>query len=136
MEKAKYQGILLLLFGCLFFSVDICGAEDVPVAQDTPKIKDGSADKTKEIIYIVKEYRYEPGDSGGDHDIGQALCGTRCNALSVDYQNYLKPPGWRMIKIAGDRELSVALNNPFIGGTCICVADEYLIKVNNLYMSK
>ena len=100
-------------------------AEDTPAAQDEMV-----------TVFIVSEYRYEPGETGGDPDIGQSLCGTRCNALSVDYLNYVMPGGWRMIKISGNQEIVVDLNNPFMGGKCICIADEYRVKVHDLYMSK
>ena len=90
----------------------------------------------EEFVYIVNEYRYEPAGSMADSDTGQSLCGTRCNALSVDYKNYLQPRGWRLKRVAKDQELNVDLNNPFITGRCVCVADKYLIKVHDLYMSK
>jgi len=116
-----------LFFLLVSFFLPLCAAaaDDAPAAQDEMV-----------TVFIVNEYRYEPGASGGDPDIGQSLCGTRCNALSVDYLNYVTPGGWRMIKIAGNRELVVELNNPFLDGKCICVADEYQVKVNDLYMSK
>jgi hypothetical protein len=135
--KKSMKIIWLLLLACLFFSLDISVADEVPAAEDTVPTNDTPAtDNNKEIIYIVNEYRYEPGESGGDHDIGQALCGTRCNALSVDYLNYLKPPGWRIIRTASNKEVTVDLDNPFLDGRCICVADEYVVKVNKLYMTK
>ena len=89
-----------------------------------------------EKIYIVNDYRYEPGSSSQDDDLGHALCGTRCNALATDYRNFIEPPGWRIIRIAADKEMPVDLNNPFMDGHCICVVDEYVVKVNELYMSK
>jgi len=84
-----------------------------------------------EQVFIIQEYRYEPGDSGGDPDIGHALCGTRCNALSVDYRNFIDPGGWRFIRVADNREIPVSLNNPFIGGQCVCTADEYVVILND-----
>jgi len=64
------------------------------------------------------------------------MCGTRCNAISVDYLNYTMPGGWRMLLVAGNRELTIDLDNPFMGGTCVCIADEYLIVTNEIYMTK
>jgi len=117
--KLFFLPVLLLLPLC-------AGAAD-----DDPAGQDGS-----EKVYIALEYRYDPGEGGEDSDIGQSLCGTRCNALSVDYLNYTSPGGWRMIKVADRRELTIDPGNPFLTGKCICVVDEYLIKVNELYMSK
>lgn len=117
----------VMFFLLVSFVLPLCAA----TAEDTPAVQD-------EMVraFIVSEYRYEPGESGGDPDIGQSLCGTRCNSMSVDYLNYVMPGGWRMIKVSGNRELVVDLNNPFLDGKCICIVDEYLIKVNDLYMSK
>jgi len=116
---------LFFLLVSIFAPLCTAAAEDAPAAEDE-MVK----------VFIVSEYRYEPGPSGGDLDIGQSLCGTRCNALSVDYLNYVAPGGWRLIKIAGNQQLLVNLNNPFLDGKCICVGDEYQVKVNDLYMSK
>jgi hypothetical protein len=131
----------LLLLGCLLLAPAISAADDNAALDDTAKAAGkakagGAQGGEKEIIYIVNAYRYEPDSSGKDSDIGQALCGTRCNALSVDYQNYLKPPGWRIIRTASNKEVAVDLNNPFIDGRCICIADEYIVRVNELYMVK
>ncbi|WP_281184324.1 hypothetical protein [Trichlorobacter lovleyi] len=83
-------------------------------------------------IYIVSDYRYLPGKAKGDPVMGQSLCGTRCNALSTNYLNIVEPGGWRLIKVAGGRVLTVPLNNPFMGGDCVCVVDEYVVKVDRL----
>jgi hypothetical protein len=89
----------------------------------------GAAEVTAdERVYIVKDYRYVPGTPPGDLEIGQSLCGTRCNALSFDYLNVMEPGGWRVIKVASNVELTVELRNPFMKGTCVCLADEYLVK--------
>ncbi|MCK9296802.1 MAG: hypothetical protein M0P70_17190 [Desulfobulbaceae bacterium] len=116
---------LFFLLVPIFSPLCAAAAEDAPAAQ---------GDVVK--VYIVNEYRYEPGPSGAHADIGQSLCGTRCNALSVDYLNYVEPGGWRLIKISGNQQLLVDLNNPSLDGKCICIADEYRVKVNDLYMSK
>lgn len=84
-----------------------------------------------ERVFIVKDYRFLPGKNG-DEAAGLSLCGTRCNALSVDYLNYTEPGGWRLIKVADDRELIVDLNNPFMDGRCLCLADEYEVRVDEL----
>ena len=89
-----------------------------------------------EKVYIVNDYRYDPVGSGGDPDTGHALCGTRCNAISVDYRNYIDPGGWRFIRVAENREVPLELNNPFIGGRCVCLADEYLVVVNDFNRPK
>lgn len=116
------KSLLFLLLVSIFTPFYAGAAEDVPAAQDE-MVK----------VYIVSEYRYVPGPSGGNADVGQSLCGTRCNALSVDYLNYMTPGGWRLIKISGNQQLLVDLNNPYLDGKCICVADEYMVKVNDLY---
>lgn len=117
-----------LFFILVSFFLPLC----VVAAEDEPEPQAEIAN-----VFIVSEYRFESGAAGGgDPDIGQSLCGTRCNALSVDYLNYVTPGGWRMIKVADKRELIIELGNPFLNGKCICVADEYQIKVNDLYMSK
>lgn len=88
----------------------------------------GSESQKGEVAYMVREYRYEPpaGESG-NLEIGQSLCGTRCNALSARFESYIKPRGWRLIKTAGDVELAVELDNPFLKGRCLCLGDEYRI---------
>lgn len=83
-------------------------------------------------LYLVNDYRYAQGTSKGDPVLGQSLCGTRCNALATNYLNIVEPGGWRLIKVASGRELTVPLNNPFMGGHCVCVVDEYLVKVDHL----
>lgn len=84
-------------------------------------------------LYLVSDFRYErAGSTKADPVMGQSLCGTRCNALTTDYLNVVEPGGWRLIKVAGNRELSVPLNNPFMGGRCICIVDEYMVRVDYL----
>ncbi|RJQ67141.1 MAG: hypothetical protein C4519_24565 [Desulfobacteraceae bacterium] len=124
-ERRMKKTSLFLLLVPFLLPLSAAAAEDTPAAQEEMV-----------TVFIVSEYRYEPGETGGDPDIGQSLCGTRCNALSVDYLNYVMPGGWRMIKISGNQEIVVDLNNPFMGGKCICVVDEYRVKVHDLYMSK
>jgi hypothetical protein len=144
--QPKYLKSCLLLFTCLLFAGHAFAAEqDVPKEEETEAAGEGihretdaeaAAEEQHERIFLVNEYRYEPGTAGDNADTGQALCGTRCNALSVDYRNYLGPPGWRIIRIAKNKEVTVDLNNPYLDGSCICVADEYIVRVNKLYMTK
>lgn len=90
----------------------------------------------EEHVFVLKEYRYVPGQEGGDKLTGLMLCKTRCYALSVDYLTYTIPGGWYLQKIADARDVTVELNNPFMDGQCVCVADEFVLKVNDLYMVK
>lgn len=91
-----------------------------------------SGNPAEEIFHIVNDYRYDPAGTGGDPDTGHSLCGTRCNAFSADYLNYMEPGGWEMVKVAENVEISVPLNNPFMKGKCICTADEYLLRIDDL----
>jgi len=52
--------------------------------------------------------------------------------MTTDYRNVIDPGGYRYIRVAENKELEVSIDNPFIGGHCICVADEYVIRVNEL----
>jgi len=81
--------------------------------------------------WVVNDYRYIPGSSADDENIGLSLCSTRCNAMTLDYRSVIDPGGYRLIRVAENRELKVELNNPYIGGHCICVADEYKVIVND-----
>ncbi len=90
-----------------------------------------SAAQTPETIYIVNDYRYVPANATDDQEIGLSLCGTRCNALSTDFRNIMEPMGYQMIKGAANQELTVQLNSPFIKGHCICIADEFIVKIDN-----
>ena len=83
-----------------------------------------------ERVYIVNDYRYAPGATGENPEQGHAVCAVRCNALSVDYRNYIEPGGWRFIKVASDRELTIEPGNPFILGHCVCTVDEYVVQLN------
>jgi hypothetical protein len=83
-------------------------------------------------LFVVTDYSYEQGKGKDDPVMGQSLCGTRCNAIATDYLNIVEPGGWRLIKVATGRKLSIPLNNPFMGGHCICVVDEYIVKVDHL----
>ncbi len=86
--------------------------------------------------YIVLDYRYDPVGSGGDVDTGHALCGTRCNALSFDYADYLMADPREVKRVASGRELTVPLDNPFLAGNCICTVDEYVIQPNARHRSR
>jgi len=93
------------------------------LAQDA-EISDGQQ------TWVVNDYSYVPGSDQDDPMTGLSLCGTRCNAMTTDYRNILDSRGWRLIRVAQNRQLTVPLDNPFIGGHCICIADEYLVKLN------
>lgn len=84
-----------------------------------------------EKAYVVHEYRYVPATAADDRETGLSLCGTRCNALSTDYRNISEPMGWQMIRVATGQELIVELNSRFIGGHCVCVVDEYMVKIDD-----
>lgn len=108
-------GLALLLGVALFPVAAGAGEDEAPQAQP-------------ETAFIVRSYRYEPpAGAEADLEVGQALCGTRCNALSSRFESYLKPRGWRLIKTAGDVELAVELDNPFLPGRCLCRGDRYRI---------
>lgn len=86
-----------------------------------------------ERVFIVKDYRYQPAEgSGADLQVGRDFCGTRCNALSFNYLNVIEPGGWRMIKITDHSEITVDLGNPFLDGACVCIGDEYVVKIDDL----
>jgi hypothetical protein len=94
-----------------------------------PPLANGAEPEPVQKAFIVSNYRYEaPEGVTVNPDIGLSLCGTRCNALSEDFANYLKPGGWRMVKITDKVENRVELNNPFMPGQCVCVGDEYKIE--------
>jgi len=92
-----------------------------------------SAAERPEKVYVVNDYRYVPANETDDRDIGLSLCGTRCNALTTDYLNITDVGGWQLMKGAVNTEVTVELNNPFIKGQCICIADEYLVKIDDRY---
>lgn len=118
----KYRIHLSVLAGTLLFTA-LISFPGISHAEDS--WTDGRQ------AYFVKDYRYDPAETSENSDTGLALCATRCNALSIDYADYIKPGGWALVKVASDRELTVSLNNPFIKGNCICTVDEFLIKVDN-----
>lgn len=89
--------------------------------------------KQSEKVYIVNDYRYLPANDTDDRDTGLSLCGTQCNALTTDYLNITEVGGWQLMKGAVNKEVTVELNNPFIKGQCICIADEYLVKIDDRY---
>jgi hypothetical protein len=85
-----------------------------------------------ERIFLTGGYRYVPGSEGVDEstaDIGLALCGTCCNALSVSYESYMMTMGWRLTKVEGVTERTVELGNPFLDGQCVCTGEEYLAEL-------
>lgn len=123
--------IWLMTTVCLFLLALPVSAQDV--AQQS---KTKTETSEVEYVFISKGYRYEPVSPEENSDVGLFLCGTRCNALSVDYLNITSPGGWRMMRVTKDKEITVDLTKMSIKGKCICVADEYVVKVNDFYMSK
>ncbi len=125
-----FMTALILLF---ILTLPACAqtVQDSAGAQEAAKTK-----PEVEYVYVSKGYRYDPVDATEDADAGLFLCGTRCNALSVDYLNITTPGGWRMLRVAKDHEVSIDLKKMGIKGNCICIADQYVVKVNDLYMSK
>jgi len=91
-----------------------------------------AAERSGEKFYIVNDYRYQSETDTQNAVIGQSVCGSRCNALTSNYLNYTVPGGWRVIKTASNLELKIQLDQPRIGGECICIADEYLVIVDEL----
>lgn len=93
-----------------------------------PPASAAASEEVHKKAFMVNDYRYEPpAGVTGTPDIGLSLCGTRCNALSADFASYLKPGGWRLIKVASAVEVRVELNNPFLAGQCVCTGDEYQV---------
>lgn len=82
-------------------------------------------------LFVTHGYRYVPASGSSDAanaEIGMALCGARCNALSADYQSYEMTMDWRLTKVGGAVERVVDLGNPFLDGTCVCTGDEYRVE--------
>ncbi len=82
--------------------------------------------------FLVTAYDYDPGASGGDIEMGRSICATQCNAFSTDYLNYSEAGGWRIIKMASQEQLRLEIKNPFMDGDCLCTADRYEIRINEL----
>lgn len=90
-----------------------------------------AAAETPETIYIVNDYRYVTASAADDQETGHSLCGTRCNTLSSNIKNIQEPGGWSLVRIGIHKEITVELKSPFLGGQCVCVADEYSVKVTD-----
>lgn len=119
---------MILSFGLA--GVVLLGALATPVLAKEP------ITTPKGFIYLINDYRYEPGNSGGDPSLGHALCGIRCNALGSDYLNYAMDTGMRLTRVEADATLKVDLKNPFMGGDCVCIVDKFLTQENDLLLSK
>ncbi len=78
-------------------------------------------------VFVVTSYAYDFKSHPNAPQIAQSLCGTRCNALSVDQESYMSPGGWRMVKVKSGQKKVIDISNPFISGKCICVGDDYLV---------
>jgi len=82
-------------------------------------------------VFFASGYRYAPAAQEVDPakaEIGMALCGTRCNALSGDYWSYMETMTWRLTKVEGVTERVVELNNPFLNGRCVCTGEEFRVE--------
>lgn len=90
-----------------------------------------SAAHAAETIYLINDYRYASASAADDRDIGHSLCGTRCNALATNFSNIMEPGGWSLVRVSSNKEITVELNSPFLGGQCICLVDEYSVKITN-----
>ena len=121
-------GIVRCIYGVLPVLLTVC--------LTLPAVAEDQAPEPEEHVLVLKEYRYVAVPGGGDELTGFMLCKNRCHALSVDYLNYTTPGGWYLQRVADNKEVTVDLDNPFMKGQCVCVADEFVVKVNDLYMVK
>jgi len=87
----------------------------------------------QETIFVTEEYSFDYQSNPQAPEIAQALCGTRCNALSGNYDSYQSPGGWRMIQIGRDVKKVIDLDNPFIPGKCICIGDLYKVGKEDVF---
>jgi len=130
----KQAQLLLLTILLVLLALPAFGAEGQ--AQEPQMKETAPGGRAEEHVFLTKGYRYDPAGPNEDKDLGLFLCGTRCNALSVDYLNITSPGGWRMIRVAKDREKVISLKNMGLDGSCVCTGDDYLVKINDIYMSK
>lgn len=79
-------------------------------------------------IFVVNEYSYDYEHNPEATPQAQAICGSRCNAMSANLQSYLTPMGWRLIKVPGVQSRVIDLDGPGIKGQCLCRGDEYLVE--------
>lgn len=79
-------------------------------------------------IFVVSEYAYDYEHHPQASPQAQALCGSRCNAISDNLKSYLTPMGWRLIKVPGVQSRVITLDGPEVTGQCICRGDEYLVE--------
>jgi hypothetical protein len=77
-------------------------------------------------IFITDKYSYDYEHNPGASQQAQAICGSRCNAMSDNLNSYLSPMDWRLIKIPGIHTRVINLTEPEVKGQCICRGDEYL----------
>ena len=78
-------------------------------------------------IFVTEKYAFDYQSNPEAPKIAQALCGTRCNALSGNYDSYKVPGGWRLIQIGMNVEKIVDLDSPFVHGKCICTGELYQV---------
>lgn len=79
-------------------------------------------------IFIVNDYSYDYEHNPEASPHAQAICGSRCNAMSDNLKSYLTPMGWRLIKVSGVQTRVINLDGPEIKGQCLCRGDEYLVE--------
>jgi hypothetical protein len=79
-------------------------------------------------IFIVYEYSYDYEHNPDASPKAQAICGSRCNAMSDNLKSYTTPMGWRLIKVQGVQSRTITLDGPDVRGECICRGDEYLVE--------
>ncbi len=79
-------------------------------------------------IFIAYEFSYDYEHNPDATPKAQAICGSRCNAMSDNLKSYMTPMGWRLIKVPGVQSRVIELDDPEIKGQCICRGDEYLVE--------
>ena len=94
--------------------------------------KDNRAERKN--LYVLKNYSFLPAGKTAHEGLGASLCGTRCSSLAMDYLTFTTPPGYYLQKIADNKTITVDLDNPYLKGQCACEVDEYVLKINDLYM--
>ena len=85
------------------------------------------------MIFVTEEYSFDYQSNPQAPEVARALCGTRCNALSGNYDSYLSPGSWRLIQVGRNVKKVVDLDNPFIAGKCICIGDLYRVGEENVF---
>ena len=79
-------------------------------------------------IFIAYDYAYDYEHNPDASPQAQAICGSRCNAMSDNLKSYLTPMDWQLIKLPGIHTRVINLDEPEVKGKCICSGDEYLVE--------